>query len=50
MLSCLESRLRHGCREEIVLAAQNHNSLEIFHRLRDETNPIWWYPLYKWDH
>lgn len=38
MLSYLESHLRYGCREEIILAAQNRNSWEIFHRLRDETN------------
>lgn len=30
-----------SCREEIILAAQNHNSWENFHRLRDETNLIW---------
>lgn len=45
MLSYLESHLRYGCREEIILAAQNRNSWEIFHRLRDETNLIWWYFL-----
>ena len=47
MFSYLESHLRYGCREEIVLPAQNHNIWEIFHRLRDETNLIWWYCPYK---
>lgn len=42
MLPCLRSPFKHGCRQETVLAVQNHDSWEIFQGLGDETNLMWW--------